>query len=137
MITRSLAVAIATATMLLAGCQTPTQQGFLAPDKRDQTPYVCANVDDCYVRVDPSRMEWVPENIKVYKGKRLVLWLNNDGVFEDTPVTFKAANTPIDCGEKNKLIVKCKVGENAGGPNYGYTINVKERPPYDPFIWPN
>ena len=137
MLARSLAVAFAAAATLFAGCQTFTTQGFVPPDKRDQTPYQCANVDECYVRIDPSRQEWVPENIKVYKGKKLVLWLNNDAELADPPITFKSIDVPIDCREKNKLIVKCKVGEGANAEKYGYTIHLIGRPEYDPFIWPN
>ena len=136
MLARPLAAAIATAAMLLSGCQTFTTQGFLSADKRDQNPYQCPNVDDCYVRIDPSRLEWVPENIKLYKGKKLVLWLNNDAVLDDLPITFKSIDVPIDCREKNKLIVKCKLGEGAYAEKYGYTIHLIGRPEYDPFVWP-
>ena len=144
MLTRLLAVAIATASMLLAGCQTLTTEGYLQPSKRDQTPHACPNVDECFVQVYPYREQWVPEYIKVYKGKKLVLWINNDAEFQDPPVTMKTGEPPIlDCSEKKKLSVKCKVSNDADPTRkYGYTIHVKDPitganlPPYDPFVWP-
>jgi len=138
MLIRLLAVAIAAASMVLTGCQTVTQQGYTPPDRRDQTPHVCKDEPDCYVLVRPSTEQWVPENIWVYKGRKLVLWINNDAVFKDPPITPKAGDPPIlDCSEKNKLIVKCKVSNDADPTRrYGYTINVEGLSSYDPFVWP-
>ena len=139
MLTRLLAVAIATAALLLSGCQTPlTKEGYLAPDKRDQSPHACPDGSECYVQVNPYKQQYLPEYIRVYKGKKLALWLNNEGEFEDPPVTLKPGEPPIlDCSETNKLIVKCKVSNDADTTRkYGYTIHVKDKPAYDPFIWP-
>ncbi len=143
MLTRLLAAAIATALMLLTGCQTLTQEGFLQPNKRDQTPHVCKDEPDCYVQVHPYTGQWVPENIWVYKGKKLVLWINNVAVFQDPPVTMKPGEPPIlDCSEKKDLIVKCKVSNDADPKKkYGYTIHAKDKitgvsSSYDPFVWP-
>ena len=41
MLTRLLAVAIATAALLLTGCQTLTKDIFLPPDKRDKAVFQC------------------------------------------------------------------------------------------------
>jgi hypothetical protein len=138
MLTRLFAVAIATAIVLLTGCQTLTTEGYVSPDKRDQTLFECPDISECYVQVDPYKQQWVPENISVYKGKKIALWLNNTGEFEDPPVTPKPGEPPIlDCSEKNKLIVKCKVSNDADPKRkYGYTIHVKDKPAYDPFVWP-
>ena len=137
MIARSLAVAIASSTMLFAGCGT-TKLGFLPPEKRDQTAYSCSTDPDCYVQVHPDRDQWLPETIYVDRGKKLALWINNVAEFEDPPIMMKPGTAQIlDCSEKNKLIVKCKVSESADPKiKYGYTIRVKGREEYDPFVWP-
>jgi hypothetical protein len=141
MLARSLAVAIATAA-LLAGCGTLTTQMLptqvLPQDKRDQSPYACSKDPECYVQVYPYSGQWVPEYIYVDVGKKLDLWINNGSAeFEDPPITMKPGVDPIlDCSEKNKLIVKCKVLRGDPTKMYGYTINVKGLQPYDPFIWP-
>ena len=138
MLSRLLVVATTAALTVLVGCQTPTPNGFLPADKRDRSPYACPDESECYVQVQPYREQWLPEYIRVYKGKKLALWLNNDAVFEDPPVTLKPGEPPIlDCSEKNKLIVKCKVSNDADTTRkYGYTIHVKGEPDYDPFVWP-
>ena len=138
MIAPSLAVAIASTALLLAGCQTLTPEGFVAPDKRDQTPRACPNDPECYVQVDPSKPQWVPEYIRVFRSKKLVLWLESGWEFEDSPVTLKSGEPDVlDCREKNRGVVKCKVSEEASTERkYGYTIHVKRRPAYDPFVWP-
>ena len=101
-------------TLLLTGCKTFTTDGFLPPDKRDQTPYACPDDLECYVQVDPGKPQWVPEYIRVTKGKKLVLWINNVAQFKDPPITLKSGEPPVlDCSEKNKLIVKCKVSNDA------------------------
>ena len=79
-----------------------------------------------------------PEYIRVTKGKKLVLWINNVAQFKDPPIALKSGEPPVlDCSEKNKLIVKCKVSNDADtNRKYGYTINLEGRDPYDPFVWP-
>ena len=136
MLARSLAVVIAAA--LLGGCQTLTQEGFVTPDKRDQTPRVCPNDPECYVQVEPGKSQWVPEYVRVFRGKKLVLWLDSSWEFEDPPVTLKPGEAAVlDCREKNGGIVKCKASDDSSTERkYGYTIHVKGRPPYDPFVWP-
>jgi len=138
MLARPFAVTIAAAALLLGGCQTLTPEGFLPPDKRDSTPRACPNDPECYVQVDPGKSQWVPEYVRVFKGKKLVLWLDSSWEFEDPPVTLKSGEPAIlDCREKNRGIVKCKVSDDANPERkYGYTIHVKGRPPYDPFVWP-
>ena len=135
---RSSPVAIAMVTMSLAGCQSLAPQGFLPPDKRDQSVRACPNDPECYVQVDPGKPQWTPEFIRVSKGKKLVLWLDNAWEYEDTPVTLKAGEAAIlDCREKSRSVVKCKVSDDANPERkYGYTIHVKRRPAYDPFVWP-
>jgi len=138
MLARSLAVAMSAVALLLGGCQTLTQEGFVVPEKRDSTPRVCPNDPECYVQVDPGKSQWVPEYVRVFRGKKLVLWLDSSWQFEDPPVTLKPGEPAVlDCREKNSGIVKCKVSDDANPERkYGYTIHVKGRPPYDPFMWP-
>jgi hypothetical protein len=141
MLARSLAVAIATATMLLAGCQTFTAQGFLPTDARDSGSYTCSyNADEeCYVQVHPYDPRWVPDYIIADRGKKLVLWINNGvGEFGDSSITMKqGVDQILDCSEKiKKLVVKCKVSTGADPTKtYGYTIHANGVD-YDPFIWP-
>jgi hypothetical protein len=138
MLARPFAVTIVNAALLLSGCQTLTQEGFLVPEKRDQTPRACPSDPECYVQVDPGKSQWVPEYIRVDKGKKLVLWLESGWDYEDTPITLKPGQPAIlDCREKSRSVVKCKVSDEASPERkYGYTIHVKGRPPYDPFVWP-
>ena len=138
MLARSLAVTIATVALLFGGCQTLTQEGFVVAEKRDATPRQCPNDPECYLQVDPGKSQWVPEYVRVFRGKKLVLWLDSSWQFEDPPVTLKPGEPAVlDCREKNSGIVKCKVSDDANTEKkYGYTIHVKGRPPYDPFMWP-
>ena len=41
MLTRSFVMALAAASMFLAGCQTMTTEGYLSPDKRSQERFEC------------------------------------------------------------------------------------------------
>jgi hypothetical protein len=56
----------------------------------------------------------VPEYVRVFRGKKLVLWLDSGWEFEDTPVTLKPGEPAVlDCREKNRSIVKCKISDDA------------------------
>ena len=139
---RSLAVAIAVATLLLAGCQTAKPPfGVLAPALRDQTHRPCA--DNCEVSVDPNKQEWAPENLDVVRGNNLFFNLPEAWEFDEPPIKLKPDAPPyLDCPEKAKRRIKCTLGAGATADvKIGYTIRVKVRPTldpseYDPFVWP-
>jgi len=142
MLIRLLAVAAAATTLLLTGCQTNPSK-FLPPDQRDHTPFDCPT--NCYVQVDPSQPQWLPEYIRVNRGGVFNLWLPERWEYVEPPITFKtsAAASIVKCPSHAARIVVCNVGQDAD-PNvmYGYTIHVRERSPgapsvdYDPFVWP-
>ena len=105
MLTRLLAVAIATATLLLTGCQTMTTQGYLPPDKRDQKPFECPKVPDApiamcrLIRASRSGCEY----IRVNRGGVFRLWLPEGWEYVEPGIAFKppAAASAIDCPDRH------------------------------------
>lgn len=142
MLTRLLAVTIATAALLLTGCQTLTKEGFLPPEKRDKAVFPCGS--DCYGPVDPSKPQWVAEYIRVNRGGVFRLWLTSGWEFVDPRIVFDkppAGANYIKCPSQGPAILVCKVADDAPIVQYGYTIYVKDKITgktysYDPFVWP-
>ena len=135
---RLLAAAMTTALALLAGCQTLTTQGYLVPQKRDNAAFECP-ATNCFVLVDPSKSQWVSEYVRANRGGVFHLWLPEGWEFDRTPITFKseAGARALDCHGQAPRIVPCRLTDQAESDvKYGYTIHVKSKPAYDPFVWP-
>ena len=139
MIAPSLAVAIATTTLLLGGCQTHlTTDGYLEQAHRDPTHVKCDDNDDCWVMVDPYKPQMVAEYIEVYPGRNFFLRLP-EGLEEFDRPGFKLKdNVPadIECPAMNKHVVMCKLNNKPTQKEYAYRILVKGKKEYDPFVWP-
>ena len=137
MLSRLLAVASATAALLLTGCQTLTPEGYVPPDKRDRTPISCP---DDYCLVDPIKHQWVAEYIWVKRGNAVRFWLPEGWEYIGAGIEGKtdADRAVLKCPPSNApRIVVCTVDRNADTTvKYGYTIYVKDKAPYDPFVWP-
>jgi hypothetical protein len=139
----AVAIAIATAALLLTGCQTLTKEGYLPPNMRDKAVFQCGS--DCYVPVDPSKPQWVYEYIGVNRGGIFRLWLTSGWEFVDPRIEFTkppAGASVIKCPSHGPAILVCNVDKDAD-PNvqYGYTIYVRDKVTgksysYDPFVWP-
>jgi len=137
MLIRLLPAAIASAVLLLTGCQTLHMVGYVPPDKRDKTVFSCGS--NCYVQVDPGKAQWVPEDIYVNRGGIIQFWLTEGWEFDTSAITLKipADPAPMVCHGTAKRIRTCDVSPGAAPKvKVGYTIHVKGKEPYDPFVWP-
>ena len=79
------------------------------------------------------------EYIRVNRGGVVHLWLPDGWEYGEPGITFKtaAAASALDCSEHALRIVRCKLTDSAqSDAKYEYTINVKGKSPYDPFVWP-
>jgi hypothetical protein len=138
MLTRLLAVATATALMLLAGCQTLTKDGYLPLDKRVQDRLDCPP-GPCFVPIDPNKTQWVAENVWVNRGGIIHFWLIEGFEFDQPAIKLKvnADPPPMVCHGSAPRIRTCDVSPGAAtGVKVGYSIHVKGKPAYDPFVWP-
>lgn len=142
---RSLAVAVAAVTMLLAGCATVTEQSALPPWVtkpwlRDMNHRVCPPAR-CDEKVDPDKSEWVRENIDVLPGSSVNFTIASGWEFDDPPIRFKPGAPPgLACPPRGKLEVTCTLTSDPKR-KIGYTIYAKRLSDgksfeYDPFIWP-
>lgn len=136
MTARLLVFAILGATLPLAGCQTAPSTTFLPPAQRNQQPFECS-AKACYPDVDPNRPEWVRENIRVDLDGSINLHLVDvEAAYEEPAITLKPG-AAIECPAQAKRMVHCKFTKDAKrGDKYGYTIHVKGKPPYDPYVLP-
>lgn len=140
MIVRLLPAALAVASLLLASCQTvPDAPKLVPPEKRDPRVLQCPSMN-CYPDVDPRKSEWVRENISVKLGDAVNLHLVDvDESYDEPAITPKTreAAAALNCSEQARRMVRCRLTSAAkAGEKYGYTINIKGKPPYDPFLWP-
>ena len=139
MLARSLALALVTATMLLAGCQTLKPHGFVPPDQRSQYPLYCPidPTPPCDVAVDPGMGVWVAENVWVNPGGVIHFRLAQGYEFEGPGISLKASADPppMVCEGAAPRLRICRV-TGRSHVAIGYKIHVRGKEVYDPFVWP-
>ena len=144
---------------LLIGCETtpPGKSTFLPPEKRNQTPFECdRNQNPCRIEIDPNADTWVRENIRAKPNQPIRFMLPQGFAFSGSGIQFKtpAGQAAYTCGAgferdddmlSSARVVVCHPtlrfpgihdGADAREVKYGYSISVRGKEPYDPFVWP-
>lgn len=152
------AVALAMLT-LLTGCEPtmPSKPSYLDPAKRDQTPFECArDQNPCRIDVDPDAAEWVRENIRAKPNQPIRFMVKQGYAFAGSGIQFKSVvgQAAYTCGAgferdddwlSSARVVVCHPTQrfpdttdslDARQVKFGYTISVRGKAPYDPFVWP-